>query len=481
MSPARLVGRRGFLGGSLAAVAGAPLVRPGEAIRLGVVGLNGRGAELLDALRTRAEARIVALCDVDDQVLTREARRLRERNAPRPSLHTDYRTLLERADVDAVVLATPNHWHALQAIWACQAGKDVYLEAPATHVFAEAQPLVAAARRYGRRVHCALPARSSPALLEALAWQQAGNLGALELARVLCHEPLPPIGKVSGNQKLPESVDYDLWCGPAPLRPLRRARLHHDWRWTWATGDGALGTGVHGLDVARWALGLDEWPASVTSLGLRAGEPDDGETPNTQLLFYAWDPAPILVEVRGLPRDRAAQAGDWAAAMDEFLGLRTGVVLHCAGGTLRIDGDARAVACDPEGREIRRWEGAGDPLAAWIEALQGRREEDPAAGIEAAARSSALVQMGNASQRLARATGKDELVEAVKSSSLLSEASARLLVHLEANAIDLAATPVALGPCLVLDRAQGCFQDPPAANELLAGSFREPFVLPQVV
>jgi predicted dehydrogenase len=471
------------LQGSLAVLAGARvprLAQPSDALRVAVVGLNGRGAEHVDALRALPEVQVVALCDVDEQVLAREVKRLRERGAPRLGLYTDFRTLLERPDLDALSIATPNHWHALQTIWACQAGKDVYVEKPATHVFAEAQALVSAARKYGRIVQCGMQSRCSPAIRAALAWVRAGNLGTLELARGLCYKPRPSIGKTKGNQKLPEGVDYDLWCGPAPLLALRRTRLHYDWHWSWATGDGDLGNqGVHALDVARWALGAEEWPESVTSLGARLGYDDDGETPNTQLVYFAYQPAPLLFEVRGLPRDQAAQSGDWLAGMDDFLGVKVGVVLHCAGGTLRIPSYTGAVAYDAEGQEIRRWEEGGDPFANWIAAVRSRRVEELAAEIEVGARSSAWVQLGNASQRLAHATGKAALLEAVKSSSHLTEATGRALAHLEANGVDPEKTPLALGPCLVLDRAQSCFQDPPAANELLAGRFREPFVLPR--
>jgi predicted dehydrogenase len=474
--------RRSFLGGGLA-LAGARvprLARPSDEWRVAVIGLNGRGAEHADALRALPGVRIVALCDVDDAVLLRESRRLRERDQ-RPGLHTDLDEVLERRDVDAVTLATPNHWHALQTIWACQAGKDVYVETPATHSFGEGERVLAAARKHGRIVHAGLQARTSPAIREALAWLRGGNLGATTLVRGLVYKPRPSIGKVKGLQKIPETIDYDRWCGPAPLLPLRRANLHGDWHWSFATGDGELGNqGVHQLDVARWVLGAVDLPPSVTSLGARLGYDDDGETPNAQLVFYAFEPVPILFEVRGLPRNSAAQKGEWVAGMDQFLGVKVGVVVHCEAGTLRINGESGAFACDATGREIHRWEQRGDPLATWVAACQSRKPEDLGVELEAGVRSSALVHLGNASQRLARSLPKQELMAELASSSTLTPACQLLLEHLDANGIDLAKQELALGPCLVLDQGRQCVRDDAAANALLAGSHREPYVLPEV-
>jgi predicted dehydrogenase len=458
------------------------LARPSDELRVAVVGLNGRGAEHVDALRALPGVRIQALCDVDELVLLREAKRIREKGAERVDVHTDFRAVLERDDVDAVTLATPNHWHALQALWACQAEKDVYLEKPATHTFGEGAPLVAAARKYERIVQCGFQSRASPALAAAIEWIRAGHLGALELVRGICYKPRPSIGKTKGNQKLPENVDYDLWCGPAPLTPLRRARLHYDWHWSFATGDGELGNqGAHALDVARWVLGTDELPASVFSLGGRLGYDDDGETPNTQLVFFAYEPVPILFEVRGLPKSGSAQAGDWTAGMDELLGVRTGVVVQCAGGTLRIPSSSGAIACDVEGREVRRWEAAGDPFANWIEAVRSRRRGDLCAELESGVHSSALVHLGNASQRVGRPLDKPTLLAELTSSSTLTHATEQLFEHLDANGVDLAKRPLTLGPCLLLDPASRCFRENARANALLAGKHREPYALPRVV
>lgn len=479
-----VLSRRGFVQGSLAAYAGARVPRlarhRSDELAVAVVGLNGRGAAHVEALRALPGVRIVALCDVDEFVLGRELRRLRERGGS-ASAETDFRRLLERTDLDAVTLATPDHWHALQTIWACQAEKDVYVESPVTHTFAEGARVVTAARKHGRIVQSGLQARSSPALAAAIEWLRAGNLGALELARALDYDPRPSIGTTKGAKRVPEVVDYDLWCGPGPLLPLQRAKLHRDWRWLYAYGEGELGSGAaHVLDIARWVAGAEGLPASVLALGGRFGYADDGETPNTQLVHYAFEPVPILLEVRGLPRNSAARAGDWAAAMDDTLGVRVGVVVHCAHGTLRIHGEQLAIACDDEGREIRRWEGAGEPFANWVAALRSRRVADQHAGIEVGARTSGLVHLASISQRLGRKRVRDDLLAELDKRAVLTATAERMFAHLDQNGVDLLTTEVDLGPRLTLDQERGTFKDDARADKLLAGSYRAPFVLPPV-
>src|SRR6185436_1167722 len=304
-----------------------------------------------------------------------------------------------------------------------------------THFFAEGAALVTAAQKHARIVQSGFQARASPALQAALEWVRAGGLGELELA--LCYDARPPIGETQGNRKVPEIVDYDLWCGPAPLLPLRRARLHHDWRWLFTWGDGELGNrAAHALDLARWALHAEGLPASVLTAGGRLGYADDGETPNTLLVRYGFQPAPLVLEIRGLPSSREAQGADWSASMDDTLGVRVGAVLHCEHGTLRIHLDALAIACDDEGKEIRRWEGAGDPFANWVAAIQSRRAADLSAGIETGARSSGLVHLANAVHRAGVAQTRDEVVHAFAGSETLAATCRRMLTHLEQNGVD---------------------------------------------
>jgi predicted dehydrogenase len=323
--------RRDFMKGSLAAAAA--LALPGCAtspkpfsrirganddVRIGVIRLRIKGHHHVECLRELPGARVVAVCDADESILRKEVEEFKASHLP-VDAYVDLRRLLDNPNVDAVVIATPNHWHALAAIWACQAGKDVYVEKPVCHNVWEGRQMVRVARHYRRIVQTGTQKRSDPGIREAFDSIRKGDLGKILYARGLCYKRRESIGKVDGPQPIPESVNYDLWCGPAPKGPLMRQQLHYDWHWVWPTGNGDIGNqGVHEVDLCRWALGQTGFPPRVFSLGGRFGYDDDGETPNTQILVYDYSPAPILFEVRGLPRKKDD------SAMDHYRGIRIG-------------------------------------------------------------------------------------------------------------------------------------------------------------
>ena len=279
--------------GALARPASAAPLGANDAIRVGVVGVRGKGGHHLEMLREIAGVRVVALCDVDETVLNGRAAELSTAGI-QVAKHMDIRKLLEDKDVDAVSIATPNHWHSLMAVWACQAGKDVYLEKPISHNVWEGRKVVEAAAKYNRIVQAGTQSRSDEALLELAAYLRSGALGRILRARGFCYKRRESIGKVAGPQPIPAGVNYDLFCGPAPLEPLRRAQLHYDWHWVWATGNGDIGNqGVHEMDMCRWMLGEETLPRSVFSIGGRFVENDDAETPNTQIAVYDYASAPV--------------------------------------------------------------------------------------------------------------------------------------------------------------------------------------------
>src|SRR5512133_347297 len=272
-----------------------------EVLRYAVIGFGGRGQNHIDELHKIQGARLVALCDVDDNILRKETERC-EKRGQKLDGYSDFRKVLERKDIDFVTFATPNHWHSLNAIWAIQAGKDVYVEKPISHNVWEGRKVVEAARKYGRIVQAGTQSRSSEGLQEAVQWLHQGNMGKIIRARGLCYKRRPSIGKVDGPQPIPAGIDYDLWCGPAPKEPLMRKKLHYDWHWVWPTGNGDLGNqGIHQMDLGRWFLGENALSPRVWSLGGRLGYVDDGTTPNTQIVFHDYKKAPLIFEVRGLP------------------------------------------------------------------------------------------------------------------------------------------------------------------------------------
>jgi predicted dehydrogenase len=407
---------------------------------------------------------------------------------------------LDRKDVDAVTIAAPNHWHSLIGIWACQAGKDVYIEKPVSHHLWEGRQLINAARKHRRIVQTGTQARANPDVLDALAWLRAGNLGPLRRAHGVCYKPRMSIGRF-GRGEIPPGLDYDLWTGPAPKKPLARKNLHYDWHWVYDYGNGDLGNqGIHEMDLARWFLGhagLAKW---VMSVGGRVGYDDDGQTPNTQLVWLAYDGPTLVFEVRGLPKshEHQASASLWGKNMDAPVGFRggraVGVTVFCEGGQMVIDDGGEAVlAMDPQGKVIRRFEkpdpkrGVGWPkgdsfiFENWHVAMRSRRWEDLAADVLDGHTSSALCHLGMISHRLGRDTTPEQILEQLRADRLAAAEFESMKEHLERNGIDLSHACLALGPSLTFDPVREQFVDSAAANALLRRPDREPFAVPEVV
>jgi predicted dehydrogenase len=462
---------------SWAAVRGA-----NEDIRVAVIGFNGRGKDHIDGYRKLKGVRIVALCDADKKVLERGAQTLKDADIE-VKKYVDVRDLLASDDIDAVSIATPNHWHALMAIWACQHGKDVYVEKPVSHNVWEGRQIVRAARKYGRIVQTGTQSRSNPGLQEAVAWIHAGGLGEIRLVRGLCYKPRMSIGHVDGPQPIPDFVDYDLWCGPSAKRELLRKNLHYDWHWDYETGCGDVGNqGIHQMDIARWVLRQNQLSPRVLSVGGRLGYDDDGNTPNTQFVLHDYPEVPLIFEVRGLPRSREFQSeAQWSRNMPDYKGARIGVVVDCAGGTMVIPSYDSAIAYDDKGNELRRFQGGGDHYANFIAAVRSRNSGQLNADIEQGHLSSALCHTGNLSHRLGQKTDPEEIRDHLAFTSAGRETFGRLTEHLAANGVDLRRRPLTLGATLEMDTARERFTNNEAANNLLSRAYRYPFIVPEKV
>ncbi|MBM3881123.1 MAG: Gfo/Idh/MocA family oxidoreductase [Verrucomicrobia bacterium] len=459
------------------AAAGRPgrVVGPNEEIRFAVVGFGGRGGDHIKGVMTLREqgekVRLVALCDADKEVLEQGVKSLADRGTTVKG-YVDVRQLLEDEGIDAVTFATPNHWHSLNVIWSVQAGKDVYVEKPISHNVWEGRQAVAAARKYDRIVQAGTQSRSSQGIRDAVAWVQAGNLGRIRVARGLCYKRRASIGKVDGPQPIPPEIDYDLWCGPAPKDPLMRKRLHYDWHWVWPTGNGDLGNqGIHQMDIARWFLGETTLSPRVLSVGGRLGYVDDGTTPNTQMVFHDYEQAPLIFEVRGLPE----RAG--SNRMDQLMGGGVAVIIHCEGGHVLVPNYYSAIAYDQAGKELRKWEGAKDHYANFIQAVRSRKSTDLTADILEGHLSSALCHTGNVSYLLGRTAAPGEIREAIRAQRDAEATFQRMLEHLKVNEVDVDATPLTLGPVLTMNPAKERFVRNRAANQLLTRDYREPYVV----
>jgi len=423
---------------------------------------------------------MVALCDVDREVLARQIKRCQDQGQQVQG-YGDIRRLLENPDIDAISIATPNHWHALASIWAIQAGKDVYVEKPVSHNVWEGRQIVAAARHYRRIVQTGTQSRSSLAIAEAIQWLREGNVGKIRCARGLCYKRRPSIGKAGGPQPIPPSIDYDLWCGPAPNGPLLRKHLHYDWHWVWPTGNGDIGNqGIHQMDLARWVLGETALSPRILSLGGRLGYEDDGATPNTQIVLHDYPAAPLIFEVRGLP------AGSPDQKMDAFHGASIGVVVECEGGWMVIPDDANSARIqDKDGKEIKHFKATSDHgadhFANFIAAVRSRNHADLKADILEGHLSSALCHTGNISYRLGRTRAPEEIRETVKAQPGMAEALGRMEEHLAANQVDLHKTRATLGVLLKMDPKKERFIGASAANLSLTRDYRHPFVVPENV
>jgi predicted dehydrogenase len=443
-------------------------------IRVAVVGIRSQGTNHIGWFGQIPGVRVVAICDADRAFLDREKKKFEDRKE-KVDTYVDYRKLLEDKNIDAIITATPNHWHALVTVWACQAGKDVYVEKPVSHNVWEGRQMVKAARKYNRIVQSGTQRRSDTGLMEALEYIRAGNLGKINLVRGIIYVRRDSIGKVTGPQPIPETVDYNLWSGPAPMAPLMRKNLHYDWHWVWPTGDGDFGNnGIHYIDVCRWFINENRLPTRVISIGGRFGYIDDGETPNSQVVFLDYKPAPIIFEVRGLPRAK----GD--SAMDDYLGIRGGLVVHCEGGYF-----AGGWAYDNAGNKIKQFkltEGSGHH-ENFIKAVRSRKVSDLNADVLEGHLSSALCHLGNISHRLGKPAWRRDILDAIGSNNALVETFERLQDHLLLNNVDLQQTPRILGPWLTVDGETETFtgQFSDQANKLLTREYREPFILPTEV
>ncbi len=445
-------------------------------IRVGVIGIRGRGRNHVEGLGALPGVRVVALCDVDSKVLAAEVNKRRDNNQPAEGC-ADMRRLLETKDVDVVSMATPNHWHALGAIWAIQAGKDVYLEKPVSHNVSEGRRIVEFARKYDKIVQTGTQSRSSlTGIAEAVAWVRSGNLGPIKVSRGLCYKARPSIGKVDGPQPIPPEIDYDLWCGPALKLPLMRKRLHYDWHWVWNTGNGDLGNqGIHEMDVARWFLGANELSPRVVSVGGRLGYVDDGETPNTMVICHGYPAAPLIFEVRGLPSKSGVRE------MDRYKGAGIGIVIECEGGHVTVPSYTAAMAYDKDGRLVKEWKGSESHYANFIKAVRSRKHTDLNADILEGHLSSALCHTGNISHLLGRKRLPEEVREAIQGDKEAAEAFGRMTEHLAANGVDVGKDPVTLGEVLIMDPKTERFSGNSRANELLTRPYRPGFVVPDRV
>lgn len=440
---------------------------PSNRVRVAVLGCRIRGKQHVAELAKVADCEIAYVCDPDRDLAAELAVTVEQQQGKAPVAVEDMRRVFDDKSVDAVFIATPNHWHALAAIWAMQSGKDAYVEKPVSHNITEGRRLVQAANKYNRICQGGTQNRANMALAEAIQYIQAGKLGDVKLARSIIYGRRGSIGP-KGKYDVPANVDYDLFLGPAPLSPLTRKNLHYDWHWDWQTGNGELGNNnIHSIDICRWGLGLTGLCQRAISFGGRLGYQDAGETPNTQVCIFDYGDKTIISETRGLKTElfRPGFTGGWL-----FHGSEGSI----AGNSL-FDHDGNLVSTFQATRQ------GENHFANFINAVRSRKREDLHAEITEGHLSTALCHIGNISWRLGREQSAEEIRRQL--SSLSSDDSAietldRTISHLLDNEVDLSATPLVLGERLDVHSNQETFIDHPAANAFLTRPYRHPFVVP---
>lgn len=271
-----------------------------ERIAVACIGVRGRGRSHISAFADSPDSEVAAVVDIDQAEAEKAAAFARSKQDGSPKEYADMRDVFDDKDIDAVSVATPNHWHALSTIWACQAGKDVYCEKPASHNIFEGRQMVEAARKYQRIVQVGQQSRTTEHKVKGIALLREGVIGKLYQAKGLCFKRRKSIGSMR-PMAVPKGVEYDIWLGPAKEVPWKENRFHYNWHWYWAFGNGDIGNqGVHEMDVARWGLGKDYLPPEIYAAGGKFIYDDDQETPNTQQAIFNYDDVQLVFEVRGL-------------------------------------------------------------------------------------------------------------------------------------------------------------------------------------
>lgn len=472
--------RRSFLKQTFAAGAAVTVARPfarilgaNDDVRVAVVGINGRGGDHIGELRRIPGVRIVGLCDVDKSVLERRARDFSKREE-KVATCTDVRKLLEDPNLDAITVATTNHWHSLITIWGCQAGKDVYVEKPCSHNVFEGRQCVEAARKYKRIVQHGTQSRSSGGTAREIAAVQSGKYGKLLVSKGYCCKPRWSIG-FKPYKTPPDTLDFNLWLGPAPQQPYHENLVHYNWHWFWDFGNGDIGNqGVHEIDIARWAIKGATLPVTVISMGGRwvdgPSYRDQGQTPNMELSVYDFGESLLVFETRGLVDKLKAYPFKVA---NEFY-LESGVI--------------------KDGRFYPQGKDQGEPLAEvnyhlnpgghfenFIRAVRSRKPEDLNADILHGHYSAALCHLGNISYRMGWEVPFKMEAKALGDCKVISDSIMTVLDNTKAIGVDPAKSTYRLGPKLHFNPITEKFVDNPAADVLLSRPYREPFVVGQHV
>ncbi len=371
-----------------------------DKVNIAVIGLGGRGRNHMTYYSKMADVRIGALCDVDQSSLERGQAFVEKASGVKPTGYADMRQVFEDKSIDAVSMPLPNHWHALATIWACQAGKDVYVEKPACHNMWEGSKMVEAARKYNRMVQIGSQSRDMPHKMKAMELLHQGIIGKVYMAKGLCYKRRKSIG-IKPDGQVPAGVDWDKFLGPAPMRAFNENRFKYNWHWFWDTGNGDIGNqGVHEMDVARWGLGKEGLPKAIVSTGGKYAYVDDQETPNTELASFDYGDCELVFEVRGI---LTGEEG----GLKRKGGNVIGNLFYGPDGYMAVDGSGYQVY---KGEKLELAEEGKDTpgeetiphMQNFIDAVKSRKYQNLNADVQIGVTSANLCHMANIAYRLGR-------------------------------------------------------------------------------
>ncbi len=454
-----------------------------DRVRLGVAGIHSRGGAHIENFAKMEDVDVTYLIDPDSRLFEARTKQVQSRGGNTPKCVQDIREALEDQQLDAVSVATCNHWHALITFWACQHEKDVYVEKPCSHNVFEGRQCVKAAEKYGRIVQHGTQSRSDNRWARAAAVIRSGKYGKLLVSKAYASKVRWSIGFKEVKDPPPE-FDYNLWLGPAPMQPYHENLVHYNWHWFWDTGNGEIGNqGVHQMDIARWAIPDATLPKSVISMGGRwvnstEGHPpftDQAQTPNQQLTVFDFDGTLLVYEVIGLGGRVPGTDKKFPTKVDNEFYLEEGAII----------GDKFYPQGKSEGEplvEVDYDRPSGGIFRNFIDCVRSRKREDLQAGITEAHYSAALCHLGNISYRLGQQVPGAERPEVLDSNEHAGKSWTDILKRTkDALGLDVEEATYQLGPKLSFDPAAEKFVDNAEADKLLTREYREPFVVTEEV
>jgi len=433
-----------------------PILGANDRIRIGQVGFGGRGRDHVNYYSSLdSECQVVAICDVNQAARERGAAMVRKLKGYDPKEYDDMRAMFESKDIDAVSITTPNHWHALATIWACQAGKDVYVEKPACHNVYEGRQMVAAARKYNRMVQVGSQSRSTAHKIRAMKLLQDGIIGQVYHARGLCFRRRFSIGHTP-DEPVPAGLEWDRFLGPAQWKPYSKNKFAYNWHWFWDTGNGDIGNqGIHEMDICLWGLRRTGWPQLVSSTGGKYVWKDDQQTANTQQSAFDFGDAQITFDVRNLP---TLPEGLVAGTMPNYTGNQ-------------FFGEDGFLVVDPDGFQVYKSSAAN---------VKGEAAHGAGAG-KAEKYEKIMDEKAQEHEIWATTPHMKNFLDAVRARDhKLLNADIAVGAH-SANFVHMANISLRTGRTLHVEQSAERFIDDEQANGLLTRNYREPYVVPREV